>query len=254
MVIHVIIPAYNEAGRIEGTLDALYEYSRTGPHRLAVSVVDDGSTDPTVSIVTAYRDNVWSEVRLVRLPRNLGKGAAVRYGMMHLAPGCDWALLSDADLSTPIEEVETLLAHSREAGILIGSRALNPDLITIHQPALRQLMGKVFNLLIRTLFLDGFYDTQCGFKLFRPHIARQIFTELTTPGFAFDVEVIARAYRRGYVVKEVPVRWEHRELSRVSIVGAPLKMLKEIVKLRLRMGRVRPAFPPAWRDGRRKIL
>lgn len=250
MRIHVVIPAFNEAGRIEATLDALYEYHREGPHDLAVSVVDDGSTDPTVSIVKEYGDSVWPDVRILRLPRNLGKGAAVRYGMLHLSRDCDWALLSDADLSSPIEEVERLLAHGARAGVIIGSRALDPSLIHVRQPLHRQTMGKVYNFFVRMLNFGGYHDTQCGFKLFRPHIAAEVFQDMKVQGFSYDVEAIALALRKGYRVLEVAVRWDHMELSRVRISSAPARMFMELLRIRSRYGRVRPAYPPAADDAR----
>lgn len=247
MHIHAVIPAYNEAGRIQQSLETLWSFSRHAPFHFTVTIVDDGSRDPTGAIVRAFQQDIWKSLRYFRLPANRGKGAAVRFGMLHL-PSCQWALLSDTDLSTPLEEIEKLLQFQDQAGILIGSRALDPSLIHIRQPFIRQNMGKVFNLLIRLMLFQGFYDTQCGFKLFRAHLARELFQALKTEGFAFDVEIIGRALLRGYRVLEIPVRWDHRESSRVNLIRAPLRMFWELLRLRLRLGRIHPSFPPFF-DG-----
>jgi dolichyl-phosphate beta-glucosyltransferase len=174
-------------------------------------VIDDGSTDRTASVASRY-----SGVRLLTNPGNRGKGYSVRHGMLE-ANG-DWLLLSDADLSTPIEEVEKLWEAAGKAGaqVVIGSRALNRTLIGVHQPWAREYVGRFFNVFMRALTDLPFHDTQCGFKLFERNAARSIFERQLLNGFGFDVEVLLLANKLGYRTVEVPVRWNDVPGTKVS--------------------------------------
>jgi dolichyl-phosphate beta-glucosyltransferase len=197
-----------------------------------VIVVDDGSTDATIEVVqqVAVDDR---RVRVLRQPHNRGKGAAVRRGMLD-AQG-KFVLFMDADLATPIEELDTLLVWARQGfEVVIGSRGLPESDIRQRQPPARETMGRIFNLLVRTVLLGGFKDTQCGFKLFEREAARDLFSRQKLDGFAFDVEVLLLAKERGYRVREVPVVWYHAPNSKVSPISDATKMLGDIVMLRLR--------------------
>lgn len=227
----VVIPAYNEQARIGTTLvhtlDHLERHHPTGE----VLVVDDGSSDDTARIVEEVSGG---RARVLRQPRNMGKGAAVRRGMLE-ARG-DYALFMDADLSTPIEELEKVLAIARSGvDVVIGSRALADSDIRQRQPTARELMGRGFNVIVRTLLLGGIHDTQCGFKLFNRRAAQSVFSRLTLDGFAFDVEALMLAKKLGFVVREVPVIWYHAPNSKVSPVTDSAKMFADLVKLRLAM-------------------
>lgn len=209
----IVIPAYNEETRLAATLERISEcLARHAPPFAEILVVDDGSRDRTAQVAARYPG-----VRVLRNPGNRGKGYSVRHGILE-ARG-EWTLFTDADLSTPIEELEKLWAAAREgAEVAIGSRALDRTLIGVHQPYLRETSGRVFNLFMRLATGLPFHDTQCGFKLFHSPAARKIFARQLLDGFGFDVEVLFIARRLGYRVAEVPVRWNDVAGTKVSLV------------------------------------
>ena len=226
----VVIPAYNEEERLPGSLDQLRHYldGRSGGYELLV--VDDGSADRTAQLVRETAAS-WPQLRLLQLPCNRGKGAAVREGMLRAAGRR--RLFTDADLSTPISELGKLEAElERGAGIAIGSRAVPGSLVEVHQPVHRELMGKTYNRLLQLAALPGLHDTQCGFKLFTADAALTCFAELDCPGFGFDAEVLLRARLRGIRVAEVGVRWRNSKGTRVSSLGDGGRMLLELRRLR----------------------
>lgn len=211
--ITIIIPAFNEEKRLPSTLAAVQEYLAGSSWEFSeIVVVDDGSRDATAAAAEA------AGVRVLRNPGNHGKGYSVRHGMLE-AQG-DWTLFSDADLSTPIEELEKLWDRAAREGArcAIGSRALDRSLIGTHQPAFRENMGRVFNLLMRLETGLPFRDTQCGFKLFETAAAREIFSRQRINGFGFDVEVLYIAKHLGYRTLEVPVRWNDVAGTKVSMM------------------------------------
>jgi dolichyl-phosphate beta-glucosyltransferase len=217
--VSIVIPAYNEETRLPGTLDRINCYlAQSGWEFSEVLVVDDGSRDGTVSVVQDFAARA-PAVRLLRNPGNRGKGYSVRHGMLE-AKG-KWALFSDADLSTPIQELEKLWSAAQEARaeVAIGSRALDRSLIGVHQPAFRETAGKVFNLSMRIITGLPFWDTQCGFKLFETRAAREIFLRQQLDRFGFDVEVLFIARKLGYSSIEVPVRWNDVAGSKVSALN-----------------------------------
>jgi dolichyl-phosphate beta-glucosyltransferase len=226
----VVVPAYNEERRLElGLRRALDYLARRGtPYELLV--VDDGSRDGTSQVAATFASQ---GVRVLRLERNRGKGAAVKAGL--LASRGRHVLVSDADFSTPIEEVEKLERYL-QAGtpMVIGSRGLADSQIRRRQPFYRELMGRTFNRLIRMFGVRGIRDTQCGFKLTRGEEARRLAAELKIDGFAYDVELIWLARRRGYNVAEVGVIWVNSPDSRVDPVRSSLSMLRDVVTMRLR--------------------
>jgi glycosyltransferase involved in cell wall biosynthesis len=221
-VLSVVIPAYNEEGRIEPTLERVRKFLEERGEAAEVLVVDDGSRDETPRVVeaemTRYRAS-GLDLRLLGDGANHGKGAAVRTGM--LAARGHVVLFSDADLSAPIEEapklVDPILAGS--ADIAIGSRGLDKSLIGVHQSAGREYAGRFFNLLMRTVTGMPFKDTQCGFKAFRRDAARNVFSRVRIERFGFDVEVLYLARKLGYEALEVPVVWNNVEGSKVSLMG-----------------------------------
>lgn len=208
----IIIPAYNEAKRLPASLVKVRAYLDAAPWDFAeVVVVDDGSTDDTAQVA---RD---AGARVIPNPGNRGKGYSVKHGILE-AKG-EWALFTDADLSTPIGEVEKLWsAVEREgASVAVGSRAVDRSLVGVHQPALREAVGRLFNLAMRLITGLDFKDTQCGFKLFQTGAGREIFSRQLLDGFGFDVEVLFIASRRGLRAVEVPVRWDNVEGTKVSL-------------------------------------
>jgi dolichyl-phosphate beta-glucosyltransferase len=229
-VISVVIPAYNEHARIPATLDRVREYLDSAGEEYEVIVVDDGSTDATVALVEAVRES-WPQLAVIALPRNQGKGAAVRAGMLQ-ARG-EHRLFSDADLSTPIEELPRL--RERLGGacqVAIASRAVAGSTIDVHQPGRREMMGRIYNRIVQLLVLPGLHDTQCGFKVFTARAATTCFEPLRTKGFGFDAEALVRARRQGWEIAEVPVRWSHRDDSRVSALRDSGMVILDLVRLR----------------------
>jgi dolichyl-phosphate beta-glucosyltransferase len=223
--ISIIIPAFNEGKRLPSTLPTIKGYLAGGTWEFVeIVVVDDGSHDNTVNVALA------AGARVLWNPGSRGKGYSVRQGM--LKGKGDWLLFSDADLSAPIEELDSLWNAVEQQGTncAIGSRALNQSLIGIHQPFFRETMGRIFNLLVRFATGLPFQDTQCGFKLFEAAAAREIFGRQRIDGFGFDVEVLFIANQLGYRAVEVPIRWNDVAGTKVGpLMGAkgfldPLKV------------------------------
>jgi len=235
VALSVVIPAFNEARRIGPTLAAVRSWLESRAVPAEIIVVDDGSRDGTADRAREALAG-FEGSRIIAVPENRGKGAAVRTGVLE-ARG-DLILVSDADLSTPIEEVEKLRARIEEgADIVIGSRALLGADLQVRQRALRESMGKFFNRLVRGLVLKGVPDTQCGFKLFHREAARAVFSESRVCGFCFDVEILALASRQGLCVRQVPVVWRNSPHSRVRLIRSSLRMIADLVRLRRRIGR-----------------
>jgi dolichyl-phosphate beta-glucosyltransferase len=229
-VLSLVIPAYNEAHRLPRTLTRVREYLDAQHEDYEVLVVDDGSRDDTVSLAEQAA-GLWPQLQVMCLESNTGKGAAVRAGMLR-ARG-EHRAFTDADLSTPIEELPRLRERLENGcHVAIGSRALSASRIEVHQPGRRELMGRTYNRLLRVLALPGVYDTQCGFKVFTAEAAETCFRPLRTMRFGFDAEVLLRARRRGWIVAEVPVRWAHMEDSRVSPLRDSLQTLLDLFRLR----------------------
>src|SRR5438034_2053562 len=207
----VVIPCFNEAGRIGATVRATLDYLQGNSPQSELIVVNDGSTDATASVTREAFSNTKIETHLLENFPNRGKGAAVRSGL--LAALKPIALFFDADLSTPLEETPKVIEPiaNGEVDIAFGSRALDRSLIGVHQPWRREQAGRIFNLLVRLATGLPFWDTQCGFKAFRLETCRPILEAARIEGFAFDVELLYLAHRAGLRIREVPVRWNHAE-------------------------------------------
>jgi dolichyl-phosphate beta-glucosyltransferase len=227
----IIIPAFNEERRLPRTIDSIGAYLAARPLRAEIIIVDDGSSDATVKLAESYQ-NKFPGLRVVSNGRNRGKGFSVRHGMLE-ASG-EIALFTDADLSTPIEEADKLLAalRNQDYDIAIGSRAADRTLIELHQPALRELAGIFFNRLVRWIMGIELSDTQCGFKAFRRERARIIFEQQRIEGFGFDPEILFLAKRHGLQVAEIPVRWSHDSGTKVSVVSDGIRMFAELPVIR----------------------
>ena len=231
----VVIPAFNEARRLGATLDRVTAYLDRRSLDHEILVVDDGSTDGTADLV---RSHPAPAVRLIEQGTNRGKGAALRRGVAESRGRR--VLLCDADLSTPIEELEALEERlDRGAAVAIGSRSVAGSDVRQRQPRYRELMGKTFNRLIRLLGVRGMADTQCGFKLLEGDLARRLFPGITTDRFAFDVELLWLVRRDGNRVDEVGVTWIDSPDSRVHPVVDAAAMLRDVVLMRWRHRRGR---------------
>ena len=226
------MPCYNEEQRLPRTIEQIERYldGRDVPYELIL--VDDGSADGTRLIMDAAAER-YTFVRVEALPHNRGKGRALAVGV-EAAKG-DEILLTDADLSTPIEELEKLQAALQDgAGVAIGSRALRASKVEVSQPLYRVLMGKAFNLIVQAVLLPGIWDTQCGFKLFRAEVAHRVFAGLVTDGFGYDPEVLYRARQQGVRIAEVPVVWRNSAETRVSPISSSIDMLRHVIRIRFR--------------------
>ena len=228
----IVIPCFNEAARIGTTLGVALDYLTANAPESELIVVNDGSTDATAAIAREMFSQAKIAVRLLENFPNRGKGAAVRSGL--LAAREPIGLFSDADLSTPITETPKLIEPiaNGEVDIAVGSRALDRNLIGVHQPWRREQGGRVFNLLVRGATRLPFWDTQCGFKAFRLDVCRPILEAAQVDGFAFDVELLMLAHRAGLRIREIPVRWNHAEGSKVSFFRDSLRMLREVIAMR----------------------
>jgi glycosyltransferase involved in cell wall biosynthesis len=228
----VVIPAFNEAGRLPQCVRRVRAYLGTYLRDWEIRIVDDGSTDGTVA---AARSAAADDPRvIVQVEPHRGKGGAVRAGM--LAAHAPLRFLCDADLSMPIEQIDRFLALApRHADIVIGSRE-GAGARRVGEPERRHLMGRAFNLLVQTLVLPGIEDSQCGFKLFTGEAADALFGRATLDGFAFDVEVLALARRAGYRIAPVPITWHFNADSRVSPVLDTLRMARDVVRVVGRRG------------------
>jgi glycosyltransferase involved in cell wall biosynthesis len=226
----IIIPAYNEAARIDATLEKVLHYAAQHGWDAEVIVVNDGSRDNTVEIVQSHMQRN-ATLRLLENPGNRGKGYSVRNGMMH-ADG-EVLLFSDADLSSPIEEAPKLLGAIAEgADIAIGSRWMQSELQTQRQPLYRQFFGRIFNLMLRLILGLQFKDTQCGFKAFTRRSAQAIFPQQKIERWGFDPELLYLAKKYGFKVAEVPVAWAHSTGTRISPLRDGTRMVVEMLKIR----------------------
>ncbi len=236
----IVIPAYNEEHRLPESLDKIVAFLQTRDYSAEVIVVDDGSTDNTVDVVRGFI----ARYPLVSIIKNdhRGKGYAVRTGM--LAARGSYVLFSDADLATPIEEVDRLLPFLEDGyDVAIGSRE-GMGAQRMNEPGYRHLMGRVFNLLVRLVAVGGFQDTQCGFKCFRHEVAQDLFQRVQLYGAeaglakggmvtGFDVEVLFLALKRGYKVKEVPVQWYYGANTKVNPFLDSGRMFMDVLRVKL---------------------
>ena len=237
MTLSIVIPAYNEAGRLESTLSTLREYLTRLDSTWEIRVVDDGSTDGTVSVAEAVA--VQDSRIVVQREPHRGKGGAVRAGL--LAARGDLRFICDADLSMAIQQLSMFLPpQAPHYDVAIGSRE-GPEARRVGEPAYRHFVGRVFNRLVQILVLPGIEDSQCGFKMFTADAVARIFPLVEVDGWAFDVEALAVARARRLRIVEVPIEWHYRQDSRLSMGRDGIAMLRELLRIRrnLRSGRYR---------------
>ncbi len=236
----IVIPTYNESERIDRTIETAVTYLTAQPYESELLIVNDGSSDATSAKAHAWADK-WRMVRVVDIPHS-GKAVAVRRGV-EAATG-DIIAFTDADLATPLEFIKPFRASIAGGyDVVIGSRE-GTGSRRIGEPALRHVMGRVFNGLVRVTLLPGIQDTQCGFKMFTREAALDLFAtsrlypenqkETTGPRVtAFDVELLVIAKRRGYAIKIIPVTWTFGENSKVSAVSDTITNLRDVLTVKL---------------------
>src|SRR3989338_1081775 len=226
--ISVVIPAYNESSRIGKSLGKIIKFFKRHKLKNEIIVVDDGSKDDTIKVARAAMKDAKNSV-LLENKKNMGKGCSVKRGMLK-AKG-DLLLFSDADLSTPIDELRKLIVYAGKYDVIIASRALPGSNIVVRQPKARELLGKIFNLLVRIFLVGGVRDTQCGFKLFTKKAAGIIFKRQTINDFAFDVELLYIAKKHGLKIKEVPVSWFNSRNTKLKVGIDSIKMFSGLLRI-----------------------
>ncbi|MBF0123151.1 MAG: glycosyltransferase [Candidatus Omnitrophica bacterium] len=230
MMVSVVIPCKNEAGRLPAFLEILRTYIQTRPERFEVIVVDDGSTDQTSSVVLNIQTN-WPILRLIRNPVNRGKGFAVKRGFF--AAQGDIVLFLDADGSTLPDEIgRNLHFFSEGYDILIGSRAIPGQEQGVKAKWYRRFIGRIFNGCVHAFLFQNIHDTQCGFKMFRREVVAPLFSRLVLNGFGFDIELLYLAVKLGFRIKEVPIVWVHKDGSKVSLWKDSIRMFVNILQVR----------------------
>ncbi|MDM8521266.1 glycosyltransferase family 2 protein [Anaerolineales bacterium HSG6] len=225
----IVIPAYNEERRLPQTLPTVAEFFAVQDYQTEILVVDDGSTDNTVQVVKQITEQ-HDAIRVVEAEHR-GKGHAVKVGM--LAAQGQYAFLADADWAMPVTELPKFLPPQRvKFQLAIGSRE-GHGAVRYDEPIYRHFMGRVFNGLVQLLAVSGFEDTQCGFKCFHRSVIPDLFEHQTTDGFGFDVELLYIAQKRGYKIDQVPIHWHAQDESKVNPVKDTLRMLQDIIQVRL---------------------
>ena len=225
----VVIPAYKESHRIHKILDAIFEFSKIKDYAIETIVVVDGSPDNTAEMANKYQDKL-KNLKVIDRKENKGKGYTVREGM--LAAKGEYVLFSDADNSTPVEQVDKLLKYRNDYDVIIGSRYAYGGKLAIPQSLTRKIGGRVLNLVIRTLAVSGIKDTQCGFKLFSQQATQQIFAKQTFERFSFDIEILAIARVLGFKIREVGITWYDDPHSTVNPIKDGLRMIKDAWNVR----------------------
>lgn len=226
----IVIPAYNEGGRLRRTLPEFLKFLRASERLVEIVFVDDGSSDDTSEVIRKATRGL-KNARLIRLPVNQGKGAAIREGI--LAARGKFRIFADADNSTPIWQAEKLLEAAGEKIVAIGSRYVSGSQIKVKQPAYRVIGSRFLNFFIRIILLPGIRDTQCGFKLFPQRAVMDIFPKLRLTRFSFDLEVLSLAKAFGYRIKEVPIEWEDNPRGTVSPVKDGLRLLFDALMIKM---------------------
>lgn len=228
----IVIPAYNEEKRLLPTLGKICAYLSNQGFPYEVIVVDDGSTDNTLQMVRNFAC-LDKHVVVLANKQNRGKGYSVKKGMLS-AKG-EYIFFTDADLSTPIEEIEKCLPYLNNGyDVVIGSRSIPGSDITIHQPWYREKMGKIFNFMVNMVLVKGIIDTQCGFKGFKNEVVKTVFNRCSIDGFSFDVEALYLSRKFNFKIKEIPIRWENSALSKVNPIRHSLQMFRDLFRIKIK--------------------
>lgn len=226
----VVIPVFNEQERLPKNLDKIINYLKKKGYSSEIILVDDGSTDNTPAVIKNYQNK--HKIKLVKHSKNLGKGAAVKTGMLESSGKL--VLMTDCDLSTPIEELSLLLKYAKDYDIVIGSRRLKEKKLGTLPARYRTFLGDIYYELLRLILLKEVKDTNCGFKLFSRKAVEVVFPKQTINRWGYDAEVLFIAHRSGFKIKEVPVIWNHFQGSKVKVLDAALRTLIELFSIKIR--------------------
>lgn len=228
--ISVIIPAFNEEERIIPTINNLLNFFLANHILFEIIVVDDGSTDSTSDVINRL-SSVNSSVKLIRLPDNMGKGFAVKAGM--LAANGELLVFMDADGAAEISDIlKLVLAIKNGADIAIGSRVIRSPNINVSTKFIRAILRKVLNIVVRMFLFDGIYDTQCGFKMFTKESAKYLFEKQQLSGYGFDMELLFLAKNAGFKIKEVPINWKAVPKGKLNPFWDSFRILADIVRIK----------------------
>jgi dolichyl-phosphate beta-glucosyltransferase len=225
----IVIPSFNEELRLPASLERIAAYVNSRGLQSEVLVVDDGSSDRTAEVAASFVDRL-RDLRVLKNGRNRGKGYSVRNGMLE-AKG-ERVLFTDADLSAPIEEADKLLSALEQYDVAIGSRAMNRDLIEVHESPFREFAGIIFNRIVRIVLRLPFVDTQCGFKAFRRERCRIVFEQQRIERFGFDPELLYLARHHGLKSIEIPVRWSHSPATKINMMRDSILMFADVFTIR----------------------
>lgn len=225
----IVIPAYKEEKRISVVLEAIEKYLLGVDFKVETIVVVDGSPDRTAEVAESFKSRIVG-LKVIDRQQNLGKGATVREGV--LAAKGKYILFTDADNSTPVEQVGKLLPYAKKYEVVIGSRYSDGGKIAVPQSLVRRIGSRIINIFIQTIAVYGIRDTQCGFKLFQAEPARQIFTRTTLSNFSFDIELLAIAKKLGYKIREVGINWYDNPHSTVNPIKDGLQMISDAWHIR----------------------
>ncbi len=233
-MISLIIPVYNEANHLENTVKTVESYMKKNFNSWEIIISEDGSTDNSYEIGQKLAKKN-KKIKILHSEKRLGKGGGIKHGIK--ASKGDIIIFYDADMAVPVTEIKKHLNLLKKYDFILGSRDLEKAKISKRQPAYRELLGKGFNKLIQISLGVSFKDTQCGFKYFKREVLESILPELKVDGFAFDVEIILAAQKRGYKGIEVPVLWQHVENSKVNVFTATPQMFFDVMRLFFRYSR-----------------
>lgn len=226
----IVAPAYNEEKKVKNTFLRLTSFFSNKGYELEYVFVEDGSKDRTRAVLDEIAKGR-SDVRVLLNERNMGKGYSIKKGM--LAASGDHILFIDVDMSTPLSAFSDFEEYLDDYDIVIGSRWLEESNIRIPQPRLRRMFAIIFYIIVKTFFLKGIIDTNCGFKCYKRAVAREIFSKQRLNSWGFDVENLYIAQKRGYRIKEVPVIWAHGRDSKVDLLRVPLATLIELIEIKI---------------------
>ncbi len=226
----VVIPAYNEEDRLKRTLPQILKFFKSKKYSKEILIVNDGSTDQTSDIVKQFAKKE-KTLKLVDLKQNIGKGGALRQGI--LKSKGTWVLFMDADLSTPLKELDKFWQYTSQYPVVIGSRKMSGANVTKRQSFIRENLGKIFTLLTNLLATKGLSDVTCGFKLFKGQVARSIFKKGILNDWSFDAEILFLAQKYQHQIKEVPVKWQNDPRTKVNMLKDGLNSLKGLITIRI---------------------